>query len=239
MSSGFNDILNPPAQEAEEAKNPLWLRIPPGFARLPIEGAATTLAQIGVYLRDLLPERQRALLPTVIGTMTGLLDLLAANGALYVGVGAHSTDDGTWITSTLVVSAHQLGDKKNPRIALRDYVTVMSEAGDEGSVEMVELPDGRSALAVENVARLPVRRLPDEPAASGETTGVYQLRLIIPSSDGRRMAVLEFSTPFVTYGPEFRAMMIWFATTVSFEAPARSEEGSATSRSIASALGGP
>jgi hypothetical protein len=239
MGIGFNDILNPPAADAKEAEAGLWVKIPPGFLRLPLTNAATVLPQIATYINDLLPERQREVLPTVIGTLVGLLDLLAADGARYVGIGAHTADDGTWITSTLVVSDHKLGkEKQNPRIALRDYVLVMDQAEDQGNVEPLELPDGRSALSIEKVSQLPVRRLPGEQAGPGEMTGVYQLQLLVPSTDGRRLAALEFSTPYVAYGPEFRAMMIWFATTVAFEAPEDSEQGSAVSRSITSVLGG-
>jgi hypothetical protein len=239
MAGGIGDVLAPaPTDEAPE-ENRLWVRVPPGFLALPIgPGAERTLVDAGEYLRELLPERQRELLPSVIGTMTALLDLLARDGALYAGVGAHTAEDGEWVTSTLVVSAHALNQKRNPRLALRDYVEVMAADGDHGQVEMVGLPDGRSALSVERVAQLPARQLPDEPPQPGVMVGVYQLQLIVPSSDGSRMAVLEFCTPYVAQGPDFRAMMIWFAVTVAFEPPTGSEEGGSTSRAITDVLGG-
>ncbi|HEX3785698.1 MAG TPA: hypothetical protein VHX38_39105 [Pseudonocardiaceae bacterium] len=138
---------------------------------------------------------------------------LAARNVLYCGLGHHvSVVDGSTITSSLTVGLQQFPEKANLRLILRDFVMAKYETGERGQVDV----EGRPVLFVESTRELPAPQLPEqESGASGATSPVFQLEATVPAEDATKLVTMEFSTPFVSYGTEFRAMMVQLAASVS------------------------
>jgi hypothetical protein len=154
---------------------------------------------------------------------------LASCGTLYCGIGRHtSPSDGTIVTSSLVVSFREFEGTRNPRLVLNDLVQAKADAGERGKADLVDVLE-RPVLFFEHTRHLPSLRLYGQPeVAEDATSPVYQLEAMVPSADGGKLAVVELSTPFEVHGPEFRAMVVALAASVSFEPPALSSDSSAT-----------
>lgn len=125
---------------------PLWIDIPQGYFALPLGNAATALDQAGSRLTDVADAGQRPLIHAVTGVLSVFLSDLAARGALYCGVGRHtSPSDGTIVTSSLVVSLLEFKGTRNPRLVLGDLVQVKADANERGQVGLVDL-DGHLGI---------------------------------------------------------------------------------------------
>lgn len=216
----------------------LWIGVPPGFLALPLEDPASRVAEAGQVLAQFVPEESRALFEATLGSLELLLTELAARRTVYCGIGFHTAEDGEQIGSSLVASLHTFPEKRNPRLVIRDMVTAQDESGEPGHVELIDLDNG-PAMFVEAVRELPTPQLPGgPPIPDGATSKVYQLRALVPSSDGTKLAALEFSTPRVEHGIQFRTMMALMAGTVAFEPPVGSGGEGTVSKRISDILGG-
>lgn len=216
----------------------LWIGVPPGFLALPLEDPASRIAEAGQVLAQFVPEESRALFEATLGSLELLLAELAVRRTVYCGIGFHTAEGGEQIGSSLVASLHAFPEKRNPRLVIRDMVTAQDKSGEPGHVELIDLDNG-PAMFVEAVRELPTPQLPGGPAVpDGATSKVYQLRALVPSADGTKLAALEFSTPRVEHGIQFRTMMALMAATVAFEPPAGSGGEGTVSKRISDILGG-
>ena len=238
--SALAGILEPAAQP-EDGRANFWIELPQGYFPLPLTDVESTLAAAEANLRELAPEDKRELLSAVVGTFTLLLADLEARGAAYCGLGWHTAEDGEIVPSSLVVSLQRLPERRNPRLVLGDLVTAKAEDGEHGQVDLVDLDSG-PALFFESVLTLPRPRIPGEQQLAGvgsaQDAEVYQLQAVVPSGDGTRLVAIDFSTPDVAHGTQFRAMMVLMANSVSFSPPPGSEEAGSAAQSISQILGG-
>lgn len=225
-------------EEPEDERLSLWLEPPPGYLRLPVENAAVAIQDGLDRAADLVPPEQRAFTDAVAGTLATMLTALEERGGAYCGLGWHTDEDGTVVGSTLVVSIQAFPKRSNPRVLLKDLLVAAAEADEKGQADLVDLGD-RPVLFLERVSTLPRPHIPGEPPPEPRDAGVYQLRAMVPSDDGTKVAVIEFSTPEVASGPLFRAMVVMLAHTVSFTRPAPERQSTkVTGPSIADALQG-
>jgi hypothetical protein len=195
----------------------IWVEIPTGYIPLPTEDIAANMAVATDVLDEQAAPEQLPTAHAMISLLTAYLESLAARNGLYCGTGHHvSAVDGSTLTSSLVVALQEYPEQVNPRILLKDLLGAKSAAGDAGQADLVDLA-GRPALFFETTRTLPTPRIP---GLTGATSTVYQLEALAPSSDGTKLVSIEFSTPFVDRGPEFRSMVVAMAASVSFEAPA-------------------
>lgn len=216
----------------------LWIGVPPGFLALPVENPAARIAEAGEVLAQFVPEESRALFEATLGSLELLLTELSVRRAVYCGLGFHTAQDGEQISSSLVASLHSFPEKRSPRLVIGDMVTAQEESGEPGHVELLDLDNG-PAMFVEAVRELPTPQLPGGPEIpDGAMSKVYQLRALVPSGDGTKLAALEFSTPRVEHGIQFRTMMALMAATVAFEPPAGSGGEGTVSKRISDILGG-
>lgn len=233
--SGLADLLEPWNPAGDDTN--VWVEIPVGFLRLPTEDIDGTMSRTEAILHELVSPEQQELLSAVVGSLTFLLNDLAVRNTLYCGIGHHLSWQETPISSSLVVSLHQFPEKRNPRLILKDLIRVKAADGEVGNADLVDLEE-RPTLFFESVRALPRPRLPGQTVAADATSEVYQLEALVPSFDGRKLVALEFSTPYVTQGPQFRAMMVDMAASVSFEPPPDSGKDGVAAKSITHALDG-
>jgi hypothetical protein len=236
--TGISSALGGSAEEPTA----MWVQIPDGYIPLPLSDIQEHMSEALEIVEERAPEDTRPVVAPLVGDLTYLLRELAARSGLYCGIGHHvSADDGSRITSSLVVALQEFPEENNPRILLKDLVMAKSEAGERGQVDLVDV-QGRPMLFVERNRRLPTPQIPGQPEVpEGATSELYQLEALIPSDDGSKLVSIEFSTPFVSHGPEFRVMVVIMAATVSFDPPPPSESnegGDAQYTSITDALKG-
>lgn len=235
---GVGDILDTLGrQDAADGDRRIRLRLPAGYIPLPVRGAPAKLVEVEPVLRELCPPESRALLSATLVTFATLLAELEVRNAVYCGLGRHtSPTDGTLVSSSLVVSVQDTGMRRNPRLVLGDLVTAAANAGDRGRADLVDLPGG-PALFSETVRTLRRPALPGDGGSPG-TADVYQLQATVPAAKGDSIAVLEFSTPQVEYGPLYREMMLLLANSVSFTPPPGPAPDSASAQHIHDLLEG-
>ncbi|MBS2962917.1 hypothetical protein KGA66_07675 [Actinocrinis puniceicyclus] len=232
------DILDFSGADPDEADRlRLWVELPPGYFPLPLDDIDNALATAEANLRELAPAEQQPLLAAVVGTFMVLLEQLQARNAAYCGLGWHTTEEGAIVPSSLVVSIQPFPKKRNPCLVIKDLIEKRAEAGEHGQVDVVDLTRGPAAF-VESVLTLPRPHLPGTPPNEQPDAEVYQLQALIPSEDGTILAAIDFSTPDLPHGPQFRAMMVLMADSVSFTPPPGREEAGETARSINQILGG-
>jgi len=200
---------------------PLWAAIPDGYFPLPLDDVDGTLARAESILCDIANTEQVPQIRSIIGVFGVFLSDLASCGAPYCGVGRHTSPiDSSVVTSSLVISYQEYEGTRNPRLVLTDLVRAKADAGERGQPELVDVLE-RPMLFFERTRRMATPQLPGEPdVPEGSTTAVYQLEAFVPSSKGDKLAAIELSTPFESHGPEFRAMVVQLAASVSFESPA-------------------
>jgi hypothetical protein len=236
---GLIDILSGSAEPVDETLN-FWIEMPQGYFPLPLTDTEDVLANAEANLRELAPPEQQDLLEAVIGTFTVLLDQLQQRNGVYCGLGWHQAEDGSIVSSSLVLSVQEMGEKRNPRLVLGDLVDLKAEAGEHGQADLVDLASG-PVLFFESIITLQRPRLPNVDGPAGDAAGdaeVYQLSAMVPSDDGTRLVAVEFSTPYVSHGPQFRTMMVLMANSVSFTPPVGSDDAGSTAQSINQILGG-
>lgn len=233
---GVADLLSnlEPQQEAGEVA--IWLDLPGGYLPLPLENAVDQLAEVEPVLAELCPPEREDLLYATLNAFAVLLTELDQRNAIYCGLGWHTAEDESVISSTLVISLQPTGEKRNPRLILSDLVQVAADAGDKGEVDLLDLPGG-PALFYERVRSLRRPSLPGQEGDPGRAD-VYQIEVIVPNEDGDLLASLEFSTPNVAYGTLYREMMVLLANSVSFTPPPESKEAGASAHQIHNLLGG-
>ncbi|HTJ68073.1 MAG TPA: hypothetical protein VL551_11135 [Actinospica sp.] len=234
---GITDLLNnlAPAQD-EEGPN-VWVTLPPGYLPLPVEDPAARLSEAEPVLAELCPPDRQELLYATLNTFAVLLTELERRNTVYCGLGWHTAEDGSIVSSTLVVSLQPTGEERNPRLVLGDLVQAAANADDQAQADLVDLPGG-PALFFESVRSLRKPTLPGQVGDPGRAD-VYQLEVIVPDGKGELLAVLEFSTPRVEYGTRYREMMVLLANSVSFTPPPGSADENASSQQIHNLLGGP
>ena len=198
----------------------IWAEIPTGYFPLPLEDIDTSMARAEEVLTELAPDEVRSAISPVVSTLTVLLQQLAARNTVYCGVGRHlSAVDGSVITSSLVLSHQTVGEKRNPRLVLKDLARKKADAGERGQADLVDVA-GRPMFFFERTNMLPTPRLPGQPPVPEDSESpVFQLEAMVPSEDGSELVSIDFSTPMESHGPEFRAMVVQLAASVSFEPP--------------------
>ncbi|GDY31991.1 hypothetical protein [Gandjariella thermophila] len=204
---------------------PLWVAVPPGYFSLPLGDVVGSLERAESVLTDVADEAQEISIRALIGVLSVLLSDLASCGALYCGIGRHiSPTDSTVVTSSLVVSYQEYEGTRNPRLLLNDLIQAKADSKEHGQPELIDVLE-RPTLFFERTRHLPTPQLPGQPdVPEGSTSAVYQLEAFVPSDNGDRLAAIEFSTPFDSHGPEYRAMVVQMAASVSFEPPAVSPD---------------
>ena len=236
--SGFADILEPAAAPPPDEELNFWVELPPGYFPLPLTDVESTLATAEANLRELAPPDKQELLAAVVGTFTLLLEDLRDRNTAYCGLGWHTAElDGAIVPSSLVVSLQRFPERRNPRLVIRDLVELRAEANEHGQVDVVDLTPG-PALFFESVLTLPRPQLPGQPPNAEPDAEVYQLQALVPSEDGAKLVAIDFSTPDIAHGPQFRAMMVLMANSVSFTPPPGSPEAGSAAQSISQILGG-
>jgi hypothetical protein len=220
--SDMNTVLDDDSS-AEVA--PVWVAIPPGYFPLPLADAAGSLERAESVLSGVAETDQRPLIEAVTGALSVLLSELGSAGALFCGVGRHtSPGDGSVVTSSLVVSFLEFEGTRNPRLVLNDLVRAKADAGEHGHVDLVDVVE-RPMLFVERTRQLPTPHFPGQPeVAEDATSPVFQLEAFVPSAKGDKLATIELSTPCESHGLEFRGMIVQMAASVSFEPPAVSAD---------------
>lgn len=214
-------------EEDKQNDAPLWVALPPGYFALPLDDVADSLQRAESVLSDVADEEQRPQIHAVIGVLSVFLSDLVASGALYCGVGRHiSPSDNVPVTSSLVISYQDFEGSRNPRVLLSDLLKAKADADERGQADLVDVLE-RPMLFFERIRQLPTPQFPGQPPVpEGATTPVHQLEAFVPSEDGSKLAKIDFSTAFPSYGAEFRTMVVELAASVSFEPPAVSAESS-------------
>lgn len=233
---GVADLLNNLEPQEEAGEVAIWLDLPGGYLPLPLENAVDRLAEVEPVLAELCPPEREDLLYATLNAFAVLLTELDERNAIYCGLGWHTAEDESVISSTLVISLQPTGEKRNPRLILSDLVQVAADAGDKGQADLLDLPKG-PALFYERVRSLRKPALPGQEGDPGKAD-VYQIEVIVPDEDGNLLAALEFSTPNVAYGTLYREMMVLLANSVSFTPPPESKEAGASAHQIHNLLGG-
>jgi hypothetical protein len=194
----------------------VWGDIPDGYIALPLEDISGSLERAANLVTELAPEELRPLIEPTTAALDALLLDLASRHAVYCGLGRHlSASEDEILTSTLIVSLHATGAEGDPRQLLGEMAARFDTRPDEATgVSLVELL-GTPVLFPEAVRDLPV------PLAEGDAamTPVFSVEALVASADGSTLAVVEFATPFVEHGPQFRMMMAQLAASLSFDAP--------------------
>lgn len=225
----------------------IWLDIPEGYFPLPLRDLDVTVPAARQILTEVAEPEQRPLIELTVGTLGVLLQDLAARNAVYCGIGRHaSAVDGGEVTSTLVVSVQDTGAEGDPRLLLGEMVERLAAEDWHGQADLLDVAD-RPVLFCERVQELPAPQLPGGPELPDDATApVFLLEALVPSDDGTLLAAIEFATPYLDNGPEFRTMMAVLAGSLSFDpppedggrAPGTPGEGPTTTRhAIRDALG--
>lgn len=222
-------------RQADESVR-IWLELPPGYLSLPIENSAERFAEVEPVLAELCPPERQDLLYATLNTFATLLAELERRNTVYCGLGWHTAPDGSVVSSTLVISLQPTAQQRNPRLLLGDLVRAAANADDQGQADLVDLPGG-PALFFESVRSLRKPMMPGQEGDPGRAD-VYQLEAVVPSEKGDLLAVLEFSTPQVEYGTQYREMMVLLANSVSLTPPPGSGDANSSARQIHDLLGG-
>ncbi len=169
------------------------VQIPPGYLELPLDESATATSFSGAHVGELL---------------AGLGD----SGVRYCGLGQHaSPTTGRTVTSWLTVAVYEApGATQNPRLVLKGLAEAKLAARAPGEIVVGDL-DGRPVLLCEQAAAPRLR------AVDRESAAVYQLQVVVPSSDATAVAAIELSTRATEDGPRFRTMVTQMARSVRFE----------------------
>jgi hypothetical protein len=226
----------------------LWASVPPGYLEMPLEDIDERLGTARQSMQGLVPADKAALFDATIGALHTTLRALKERQVCYCGMGWHripGDDDGegdsdqsvaeqidveSLVASTLVISAHLMPERRNPRLVLADLARTLSHDRDTSDIELMDLPVGPT-LFVESVNQLSGPQLPGQSLNHPNATrSVYQLRAFRPSADGTKLAVAELSCANLEAGSNFVPMMYALATTLSFEGMATEPDAPEKSR---------
>ena len=206
----------------------VWLSVPDGYAALPLDDIAETIAATGRLVAELGTPEQREAAPYVLGSLNMFLPALAERRAVYCGVGRHlSAIDGRLITSSLVATMLEFPSRRNPRLLLAELLQGKVGAREAGQTDLVDLPNG-PAMFFERTLTLPAPAIPGRHVPAGGTDSpVWQLEASVPSPEGDKLLTIELATPFAEHGPQYRSMIVAMAAGVGFHPPAEDDPLSA------------
>ena len=196
------------------------IEIPPGYNEIPLGDLDGLMQTVGPVITESVPGDLRDDVPNVLGTLHFMLATLAANNALYSGIGVHrSADTATErvAVSWLTVSSFDFGEERNPRLVLSELINAKAEAKARGTLVIVEAPTV-PILYFEWTERHAAPAIASYPA-DDEAPEVFRIEATVPSPDGTAIAVVEFSTADVEAGPQYRRMVIDMAASVTFPQP--------------------
>ncbi|MFI2283956.1 hypothetical protein [Nocardia beijingensis] len=191
------------------------IEIPPGYHELPLTDIATAVRAAEPVLLRSTTGSLRDSVPATLGTLEFLLGALAIRSAVYCGIGMHRSDAGQPVTSWLTISCIDAGEPRNPRLVILDLVQAKLREEVPWRAEPVDI-EGRPVLFTEGVRRYPAPNLPAAPDV-GDDASAFQLEALIPSSDGKTVAVIEVATASLEAGPEFAPMLFMMAASLEFE----------------------
>lgn len=217
--SRINDVFTASASDpGPDDRLRLWIDMPTGYFPLPLDDVDGKLERAGEFLRELAPPTDTAeMLDPLLSTLRLLLQGLSDNDTLYCGVGRHrSAVDDSEISSTLVVSLQRTEGTGDPRKLLGEMARRQADAGWTGEAGIHDVLE-RPVLFCEGVRELPAFWADDTSEAA--TAPVFSLQALVPQEDGSQLASIELATADVDHGPEYRAMMVTLAASVSFEQP--------------------
>ncbi|MEU4433506.1 hypothetical protein ACH474_00565 [Nocardia rhamnosiphila] len=199
---------------------PIGIEIPPGYNEIPLGDLDTLMRSARPVITESVPDRMRDDVPNVLGTLHFLLATLAANNALYSGIGLHRTADEApdrIVVSWLTVSSFDYGEERNPRLVLSELINTKAEQKSRGKLTIVEGPavpilyfEWTEKHAAPAVASYPV---------TTDTPEVFQIEATVPSTDGTSIAVVELSTADPYVGPQYRGMVLDMAASITFPQP--------------------
>lgn len=191
------------------------MAVPQGFVALPLGTIDEAIAQAESMFASLGPGTVSSAAPAVLQALQVLLTRLAQLNTVYCGLGRHLSAAGRQISSTLTVSLHEYGERRNPRLTLGDVLKGRCDAGEKfENAEFVEV-SGRPVLLLDQVRATPTPELPGYDSSDPEQA-VYQLEAVVPAPDGSAIAVIEFSTPFVEHGVEYLSTIVVMAASIEF-----------------------
>ncbi|MFI6313574.1 hypothetical protein ACIBEK_26025 [Nocardia fusca] len=198
---------------------PVGIDIPPGYNEIPLGNLETLMQNARPAITESVPDRMRDDVPNVLGTLHFLLATLAANNALYSGIGLHRTTEASErvAVSWLTVSSFDYGEERNPRLVLSELINAKAEKKSRGELAIVEGPSV-PILYFEWTEKHPAPTIAGYPATN-DPPQVFQIEAIIPSADGTSIAVLELSTADREIGPQYRGMVLDMAGSVTFPQP--------------------
>lgn len=211
--------MNEAMTEGRSRQQPaVGIAIPPGYYEIPMNCVEDLTDTYLPMVIEAIPPELRAGAPTVVETMRFLLGTLAANNALYCGIGVHrSALSEESIVSWLTVSSFAYGPTRNPRLALSDLIAAKAARGETGHLEIIELGQ-RPTLYFEYTVNYGRPDFVGYPGGS-EQVAVFRIQATIPSPDGRSIAVIDFATADVPNGPQYRVMVLGMAASVKFPVP--------------------
>lgn len=199
---------------------PVGIEIPPGYNEIPLGDLDTLMRTAGPVLTESVPDRMRDDVPNVLGTLHFMLATLAANNALYSGVGLHRTAAAVServAVSWLTVSSFEYGEEQNPRLVLSELINAKAEKKSRGKLAIVEGP-AVPILYFEWTEKHAAPAIASYPVTSGPPE-VFQIEVAVPSTDGTSIAVVELSTTDPETGPQYRGMVLDMAASVTFPQP--------------------
>ncbi|WP_327147368.1 hypothetical protein [Nocardia sp. NBC_01329] len=198
---------------------PVGIDIPPGYNEIPLGDLDTLMQTARPVITASVPDRMRDDVPDVLGTLHFLLATLAANNALYSGIGLHRTAEvsGRVAVSWLTVSSFEYGEERNPRLVLSELINVKAEKKSRGTLAIIEGP-AVPILYFEWIEKHSVPVFASYPVTS-DTPEVFQIEVTVPSADGTSIAVVELSAADPDIGPQYRGMILDMAASITFPQP--------------------
>ncbi|NKY61046.1 hypothetical protein [Nocardia flavorosea] len=197
----------------------IGIEIPHGYNEIPLGDLDALMQRVGPVITDSVPGQMRSDVPNVLGALHFMLATLAANNALYSGIGLHRTaesDIERIAVSWLTVSSFDYGEERNPRLVLSELIQTKAAANSQGKLAVVETPTV-PILYFEWTRKHVAPDILSYPAA--DSTEVFQIEATVPSRDGTAIAVVEFSTADTEAGPQYRGMILDMAASVTFPEP--------------------
>lgn len=179
------------------------MELPAGFSMFPLTDIDSQMDRALKILAPLSPRAVQGALEDLVEVLRTSLEDMRIGGVLYCGMGWHRLPDSDEeVSSWLTVNVQDFGPARNPQLALEEFLRgIPNGAGESSGGVMTEVVDGRPIAYFDNVA----------------DGGAYcQLRAVVPSEDGTRLAVVELSSSAVDHGPRFRGAVVGVARSIRF-----------------------
>lgn len=147
----------------------------------------------------------------LLGLYRTAFGALIAQGAVYVGFGYFRADDGRVSMAALNVFVKDVREA-NPYLIVQQTVNAHAEGGPQHgpgvSATALELPCGPAAFVIR------MTLAPDDVAAV--SPAAWQAQAVIPFPQGRKVVVIDLSTPNPTEAPYYAGILDGIAHTVAF-----------------------